>query len=113
MLVTGAPASRAYLREVLSQRGWTEFPSADLGPGQSWSGSGGNRVINLDWTPPAASIAGLSDHPEEVDRRGLLFSGGLTAQRPVRLQYYHLGELAGASPRVALMVTNPGSETAR
>jgi hypothetical protein len=112
VLVTGAPASPAFLRQVLESRGWTEFPIAPLGPGQSWT-SKGRRVTNLDWTPPAVSVAALSDHPEDVDRRGLLFSGGLTAQRPVRLQYYHLGSLAGAAPQVALLVSNPGGETAR
>ena len=113
VLVTGAPASKAFLKEVLAARGWTVFPPSDLAPGETFSGPDGRRVINLDWTPPPASIAALSDHPEEVDRLGLLFSGGLTEQRQVRLQYYHLGSLSGPSPQIDLLVTNPGGAKAR
>lgn len=111
--VTGSPASPAFLKQVLGERGWTEFPTRPLPPGGSWRDSAGRRVVNLDWEAPAPSVAALSDHPEDVDRRGMLFSGGLTAQRPVRFQYYHLGSLDGAAPQVALLVSNPGSSRAR
>ncbi len=111
--VTGSPASSSFLREVLGSRGWTEFPARPLAPGQSWKDSSGRRVVNLDWTAPAPAVAALSDHPEDVDRRGLLFSGGLTTNRPIRFQYYHLGSLHGASPQLALLVSNPGSSAAR
>lgn len=113
VLVTGRPASTEFLREVLSARGWSQTPPGELAPGQSWSASDGRRVINLDWTPPETRLAALSDHPEEVNRQGLLFSGGLTAQRPLRLQYYHLGALAGSDPQVVLEIQNPGSLPAR
>lgn len=111
ILVTGRPATAEFLEQVLRRHGLSGHPG-DLAPGQSWETTSGQRVINVDWTPPAASVAALSDHPEEVDRLGLLFSGGLTPQRPVRLQYYHLGALEGEAPEVALLVTNPGEEPA-
>lgn len=111
--VTGAPASRAFLAEVLTARGWTELPGKELAPGQSWTARDGRRVTNLDWRPPSAAVAALSDHPEEVERRGMLFSGGLTSNRPVRFQYYHLGSLPGEAPELALLVTNHGSQLAR
>lgn len=113
VLVTGQPASREFLREVLQARGWSELPPSDLAPGQSFTAPDGRSVINLDWSPPETRLAALSDHPEEVDRQGLLFSGGLSAQRPLRLQYYHLGALAGADPQVVLQMENPGSQPAR
>lgn len=111
--VTGNPASSKFLEQVLSGRGWSEFPGRPLTPGQIWRDSQGRRVVNLDWNAPPPAVAALSDHPEDVDRRGMLFSGGLTANRPVRFQYYHLGSLPGASPQVALLVSNPGSTSAR
>jgi hypothetical protein len=111
--VTGQPASLAFLEQVLSTRGFRQRPPAALGPGQSWLSPDGRRVTNLDWRPPAASVAALSDHPEKVERRGMLFSGGLTRSRPVRFQYYHLGALAGEAPQLALLVSNPGSRPAR
>ena len=113
VLVTGTPASRDFLRTVLQARGWTSFPQTDLAPGQSWKGPDGRLVINLDWSAPDTRLAALSDHPEEVDRQGLLLSGGLTSQRPLRLQYYHLGSLAGSDPQVVLQIENPGNEPAR
>lgn len=111
--VTGNPASTNFLREVLQARGWSAFPSRPLAVGQSWRLEPGKEVINLDWTAPPVSLAALSDHPEEIERRGQLFSGGLTSLRPVRLQYYHLGSLQGASPTVWLQVSNPAQTTAR
>lgn len=113
VLVTGQPARVEFLRQVLSQRGWVHFPPGDLRPGDRWKAPDGSQVINLDWTPPAAAVAALSDHPEEVDRRGLLFSGGLTPQRTVRFQYYHLGSLRGGAPCLEFFVTNHGTEAAR
>lgn len=112
VLVTGQPATPEYLKEILSERGFSEFPSEPLFPGQSWQASDGRHVTNLDWTPPPTSVAALSDHPEDVDRRGMLFSGGLTNQRPVRFQYYHLGSLEGDEPQVCLQVSNHGSRPA-
>jgi hypothetical protein len=113
VLVTGYPASKPFLDQVLTARGWSQLPSTPLSPGETWTGADGRRVVNLDWRPPAASVAALSDHPEEVDRRGALFSGGLTLQRALRLQYYHLGSLDGSSPELCLWVTNPAAEAAR
>lgn len=112
VLVTGSPASQSFLREILSERKWVEFPTHDLQPGQSWTTSDGRRVTNLDWRPPASSVAALSDHPEDVEHRGMLFSGGLTKHRPVRFQYYHLGSLEGREPQVALLMTNHGTQAA-
>ncbi len=111
--VTGRPARAEFLKDVLSRRGWNHYPTKDLRPGESWKAPDGNLVINLDWTPPAAAVAALSDHPEDVDRRGLLFSGGLTPHRTVRFQYYHLGSLRGSDPGLGLFVSNHGTETAR
>ncbi len=113
VLVTGKPARIDFLRQVLSQRGWKHFPPNDLRPGDSWKAPDGGQVINLDWTPPPPAVAALSDHPEEVDRRGLLFSGGLTPHRTIRFQYYHLGSLRGDAPCLQLFVTNHGTESAR
>lgn len=69
-------------------------------------------MSNLDWQPPSAALAALSDHPEKVDHTGGLFFGGLTELRPLQFQYYHLGLLQGSEPRLSLIVTNPGSEEA-
>lgn len=113
VLVTGYPASRAFLQRVLRARGWTEFPGSQLEPGQKWVATDGREVLNLDWRPPPAALAALSDHPEEVHERGSLFSGGLTLQRPIRLQYYHLSDLKGESPQLQLWLTNPQSKPAR
>ena len=112
VLVTGNPASPEFLREVLTERGWRTFPSRALHPGESWKGSDGRRVINLDWTPPSPHIVALSDHPEKVERRGGLFLGGLTTYRPLLFQYYHLGLLKGANPNLSFILTNPGTEPA-
>jgi hypothetical protein len=112
VLVTGHPASRMFLRKILQQHGWTDFPEHQLQPGECWAASDGRRVVNVDWSPPPAAVAALSDHPEEVDRGGMLFSGGLVGQRPVRLQYYHLGALAGGAPSIGLILTNAGSRPA-
>lgn len=111
--LTGRPASVEFLRSVLQAAGWTDFPGEPLAPGQSWTGPHGDRVVNLDWRPGPYRLAALSDHPEEVDRRGLLFPGGLTAHRPIRFQYYHLSALTGDRPELALWVSNPGPRAAR
>lgn len=113
VLVTGRPASVDFLREVLAERGWKAYPTRPLRPGDSWRSPSGERVINLDWSPPVTSVAALSDHPEDVDRTGMLFSGGLTRLKPVRLQYYHLGSLEGHDPNIRLFLTNPSSESAQ
>lgn len=111
--VTGYPASRAYLKTVLEQHGWTNFPDHQLQPGDVWTTPDHQQVINIDWKAPPASLAALSDHPEEVHERGSLFSGGLTALRPIRLQYYHLGALDGPSPELQLWMSNPSPRPAR
>ena len=113
VLVTGNPAEAPFLKEVLSRQGWRHFPSKPLRPGETWRAPDGQRVINLDWSPPPAAVAALSDHPEKVDRRGLLFSGGLTPLRTIRFQYYHLGALHGKAPGLELFMTNPGSQDAK
>ena len=112
VLVTGDPATREFLKSVLSERGWTSFPRSELAPGDSWKNSQGDRVINVDWSPPEPSIAALSDHPEKVDRRGGLFFGGLTRLRPLVFQYYHLGKLRGSEPHLSFILSNPGAEPA-
>ncbi len=111
--VTGNPASASFLREVLESKGWNVFPSGPLAVGRSWSPKPGKEVINLDWSAPPVALAALSDHPEDVDRRGQLFSGGLSNLRPVRLQYYHLGSLKGPSPTIWLQINNPTTTPAR
>lgn len=112
ILVTGNPARVDFLAEVLEQRGLTARPPRDLYPGDSWRPPGG-QVINVDWTPPTAAVAALSDHPEKVERRGMLFSGGLTPLRNIRFQYYHLGLLDGSAPCLEFFVTNHGVDPAR
>ena len=112
ILVTGKPAGVDFLREVLTDCGWSEFPSRALAPGESWKAPSGERVINIDWEPPAALLAALSDHPEKVENRGGLFFGGLTPFRPLIFQYYHLGKLRGPSPNLTLVVQNPSSKPA-
>ncbi len=112
VLVTGTPATPEFLESTLRERGWTEFPKRPLRPGESWKSSSGERVINVDWTPPAGLVAALSDHPEKVENRGALFLGGLTLLRPLIFQYYHLGKLRGSSPNITLLVQNTGSESA-
>ncbi len=111
--MTGRPASVPFLKEVLSQRGWEQFPRRALRPGESWKSPAGQRVINLDWQPPTTAVAALSDHPEDFPRTEMLFSGGLSRLKPVRLQYYHLGSLPGRDPNIRLYLTNPASEPAR
>lgn len=113
VLVTGRPASVEFLKEVLSRRGWQHYPRSPLRPGASWKSPSGQRVINLDWSAPTTSVAALSDHPEDVARTGMLFSGGLTTLRPVRLQYYHLGSLPGTAPNIRLYLTNTGAQNSR
>lgn len=113
LLVTGNPAGAPFLKEVLSREGWSHFPNKSLRPGEAWRAPSGQKVINLDWSPPPAAVAALSDHPEKVDRRGLLFSGGLTPLRTIRFQYYHLGALHGEAPGLELFMTNPGSQDAK
>lgn len=110
--VTGDPASPAFLKSVLQRRGWSRFPTRALRPGDSWK-KGDKEVLCLDWQPPSASVAALSDHPEKVERVGGLFSGGLTPLRPLVFQYYHLGLLEGPSPNLTLYVHNPGSRAAK
>ena len=112
VLVTGTPATPEFLESTLRERGWTEFPKRALRPGESWKSSSGDRVVNVDWTPPRGLVAALSDHPEKVENRGALFLGGLTPLRPRIFQYYHLGKLRGTSPNLTLVVQNSGSETA-
>ena len=112
VLVTGTPATSEFLESTLRERGWTEFPKRALRPGESWKSSSGDRVVNVDWTPPLGLVAALSDHPEKVENRGALFLGGLTPLRPLIFQYYHLGKLRGTSPNLTLLVQNSGSETA-
>lgn len=111
--VTGNPAGPDFLKEILQERGWSEFPPAPLKPGQSWSDPSGNTVQNLDWKLPPAILAALSDHPEKVEQPGGLFSGGLTSGRTLNFQYYHLGLLEGESPRLTLYVYNPGNREAK
>lgn len=113
IVVTGNPASAPFLESVLRGQGWTQTPSRPLHPGETWRSPKGQRVINLDWSPPSAAVAALSDHSETVDRRGLLFSGGLTPLRPIRFQYYHLGALQGRAPGLELFMTNPGNQDAK
>jgi len=62
-----------------------------------------------------ASIAGaycgilfFSDHPERVNGRGLLFSGGITKTFPVRLFYYHQGDKSLPDLSLLLQLFNPG-----
>lgn len=110
--VSGRPATVDHLRQVLAGRGWSSLPSRPLGPGEQWSDNLGNRVINLDWSPPESGIVALSDHPETVERRGGLFFGGLTRLRPLIFQYYHLGRLAGTEPNLTLVLSNPGNREA-
>lgn len=111
--VTGKPANAEFLKSVLQNRGWTEFPTNPLNPGQSWTNSQGQTVQNLEWQPPAPSLAALSDHPEKVHEPGGLFAGGLTAGRTLNFQYYHLGRLEGDSPGIDLVVSNTGSSPAQ
>jgi hypothetical protein len=110
--VSGNPADPDYLHHVLGKRGWTDLPSEPLGVGRSWKNPSGQRVLNLDWHPPEASIVALSDHPEKVTRTGGLFFGGLTPLRTLNFQYYHLGKLKGSFPNLTLVVTNPGGKDA-
>lgn len=111
--VTGTPAGTEFLKDVLQERGWSEYPCSPLQPGESWSDSSGNVVQNLDWKPPTAILAALSDHPEKVERPGGLFLGGLTPGRTLNFQYYHLGLLSGEKPHLTLYIYNPGDREAK
>jgi hypothetical protein len=112
LLVTGDPVSSDFLKPILSERGWKSCPTGDLAPGESWISPQGDRVINVDWSPPEPYIVALSDHPEKVERRGGLFFGGLTPFRTLLFQYYHLGKLRGADPNLTFVVQNSGSRPA-
>lgn len=111
--VTGEPAGVDFLRQILTERGWTEYPNSPLKPGESWSDQQGRTVHNIDWRPPTVGLAALSDHPEKVEQPGGLFSGGLTPGRTLNFQYYHLGMLRGESPLLTLYVFNSGDREAR
>ena len=112
VLVTGEPAGVPFLRDVLEAKGWTDLPTRPLRPGRSWKNRQGDQVVNVSWTPPAAAVAALSDHPETITRPGLLFSGGLTRMRPVRFQFYHLGKLTNPESLTRLTMTNSGAKKA-
>lgn len=59
------------------------------------------------WSP---NWLAFSDHPEKVKKIGQLYDGSLIALRPVRFQYYHLGEIdGGAYLKVTLFNPNPSS----
>ncbi len=112
--LTGERVTAEFIDEVARSRGLVVpgLPNRPLRPGDSWSWPGGQefKVSNIDWRSPRPAVAALSDHPEKVTRRGMLFSGGLTINRPVRFQYYHLGLLPGRSPHLDLLLVNPSRQ---
>lgn len=106
VIVTGNPASAAFLSQLLEAE-----VERDLGPGEQVTVQG-TVVRNQELPVQGARVLAFSDHPEEVERPGLLFSGGLLAHKPVRLQYYHLSALDGDA-RLRLKLSNPGPTPAR
>ena len=113
LVVTGRPVTPEFMRSIPALKEWGTKPSKALRPGQTWSDPKGNRIVNLDWTPPPSNVVALSDHPEKVERVGGLFFGGLTLLRPLTFQYYHLGKLQGPSPNLTFYLHNPNSEPAQ
>ncbi len=59
-----------------------------------------------------AQLLAFSDHPEKVDRRGLLFRGGLIPFKPVRFQYYHQGGRVDNDLWLRLELKNLGTKKA-
>ena len=107
--VTGEPASVGFIKALCMKREWRKSPQRHLYPGEQWTGPRRQkRIINLGWTPPQASLLALSDHPEKIQRIGSLISGGLTKNRALTFQYYHLGLLDGLSPNLTFYIYNPG-----
>jgi hypothetical protein len=54
----------------------------------------------------------LSNHPERIKERGLLFGGGLLTGRQVRFQYYHQGSQDLPELHLALVIKNNGTKAA-
>lgn len=107
--ITGTPASPEFLAEMASRHGFLP-PSGPVAPGESRP-AGAFTLENVHWPGMDVSHLSFSDHPEEVEGQGQLFSGGLVRFKPVRFQYYHLG----GSPEpleLSLRVFNPGPEAA-
>ncbi|MBQ7502764.1 hypothetical protein IJT93_08670 [bacterium] len=111
--VCGRPALKSYLQSLPAD--WLEDKTGirDLWPGQSFEDGPDRVLVNRQLPVLDASLLAFSDHPERVDKRGLLFSGGLLPFKPLRFQFYHEGGRPNDDLWLKLIVTNSGSRSAR
>ncbi|MHB2021668.1 MAG: hypothetical protein ACYCW6_32475 [Candidatus Xenobia bacterium] len=108
IVITGHPASVAFVQRVLQRHGESGTPAAPMAAGTVW-----HDVVDVSLPELDPSVIGFSDHPEKVAESGVLFWGGLLPWHPVRLLYYHEGA-PGKDPHVlSLFADNPTDQTVR
>ena len=94
----------------------TLLPGARIDAPVRIRADGANRYVDVDgfsnvhvtFAPPAKidpTVLFYSDDPENVRADGVLFSGMLTAQAPVRLYYYH--QSATPQRQIAIVLDSP------
>lgn len=112
-IVCGRPALKSFLGSLPED--WLKDKAGirDLWPGQSLEDGSGGRLINLRQPVLDASLLAFSDHPERVDKRGLLFSGGLLPFKPLRFQFYHEGGRPDGDLWLKLTLANNGPKPAK